>query len=111
MKNCFLMLSFSKIHMWCVARVIYKFKNIKSLPSYLISLYVCFFVCVSVSSSLHLVRFGQLIRCADNIMRVYVERNNLQVELIRFRKKYRLYSRLLLRSEEFNATSFTERNS
>ena len=28
----------------------------------------------------------------------------MQVELIRFRKKYRLYSRLLLRRKEFNAT-------
>ena len=37
-----------------------------------------------VSSSLHLVRFGQLLRCADkrivNIMKVYIERNNMQVE-------------------------------
>ena len=38
----------------------------------------------------------------DNIMKVYIERNNIQVELIRLRKKYRLYWRL--RSEEFNAT-------
>ena len=30
-----------------------------------------------------------------------MERNNMQVELIRFRKKYRLYSRLRLRSEDF----------
>ena len=29
-----------------------------------------------------------------DIMKVYIERNNMQVELIRFRKKYRLYSRL-----------------
>ena len=52
--------------------------------------------------------FGQLLRCVRkcivNIMKVYIERNNMQVELIRFRKKYRLYSRLLLRNEEFNAT-------
>ena len=34
-----------------------------------------------------------------------IERNNMQVELIRFRKKYRLYSRLLLQREEFNATA------
>ncbi len=34
-------------------------------------------------------------------MNVYIERNNTQVELIRFRKKYRLYSHLLLRSEVF----------
>ena len=37
-----------------------------------------------------------------NIMKVYIERNNMQVELIRFRKKYRLYSRLFLQSEEFS---------
>ena len=40
---------------------------------------------------------------------MYIERNNLQVKLIRFRKKYWLYSRLLLRSEEFNAISPNER--
>ena len=37
------------------------------------------------------VRFGQLLRCAHkrivNIMKMYIERNNIQVELIRFRKK------------------------
>ena len=38
------------------------------------------------------------------IMKVYIERKNMQVELIRFRKKYRIYSRLLLRTDEFNAT-------
>ena len=63
---------------------------------------------VGIRSSLHSVRFGQLLRCAHkrivNIMNVYIERKNMQVELIRFRKKYRLYSRLLLRGEEFNAT-------
>ena len=46
----------------------------------------------SVSSSLNLVRFGQLLRCADtrivNIMKLCVEMNNAQVELIRFRKTY-----------------------
>ena len=50
--------------------------------------------------SLHSVRFGQLLRCAHkrivNIMKVYIERNNIQVELIRFRKTCRLYSRLRL---------------
>ena len=71
------------------------------------------FVCIR--SSLHSVRFGQLLRCAHkrivNIMKVYIERNNMQVELVRFRIKYRLYSRLLLRSEEFNASDmFTRGN-
>ena len=53
---------------------------------------VCVCVCVYVSSSLHLVRFGQLLRCAHkrivNIMKVYIERNNMQVEIIRFHKIY-----------------------
>ncbi len=35
----------------------------------------------------------------------------LQVELIRFRKTYRLYSRLRLRIDEFNSISLTEPNS
>ena len=64
-------------------------------------------VCVWVyHNSLHSVRFDQLLRCAHkrivNIMEVYIERNNIQVELISF-VIYRLYSRLLLRSGEFNA--------
>ena len=62
------------------------------------------FVCVR--SSLHSVRFGQLLCCAHqrivNIMKVYIERNNMEVELIRLRKKYRLSSRFLLQSEEFS---------
>ena len=54
------------------------------------------FVCLL--PSLHSVHFGQLLRCAHkrivNIMKVYIKRNNIQVVLIRFRKKYHLYSRL-----------------
>ena len=50
------------------------------------------FVCVSISSSsLHLVRFGELLRYADRrivvIMKLYIERNNVLVELILFRKQ------------------------
>ena len=59
-------------------------------------------VCVGIRSSLHSVRFWQLLRCAHkrivNIMKVYIERNNIQVELIEFRK-YWLYSRF--RGEDF----------
>ena len=51
---------------------------------------------------IHSVRFGQLLRCAHkrivNIMKVYMERKNRQPELIRFRKKDRIYSRLLFES-------------
>ena len=53
----------------------------------------CKFVgmCVCIRSSLHSVRFGQLLRCAQkrivNIMKVYSKMNNIQVELIGFRKK------------------------
>ena len=52
---------------------------------------VCVFVCQLRASSTY---FGQLLRCAHkrivNIMKVYlhIERNNMQVELIQFRKKY-----------------------
>ena len=46
---------------------------------------------VCLLPSLHSVRFGQPLRCAHkrivNIMKVYIERNNMQLELIRFRKK------------------------
>ena len=45
-----------------------------------------------VRSSIHSVRFGKLLRCAHkrivNIMKVYIEKKNMQVELIRFRNKY-----------------------
>ena len=58
--------------------------------------------------SVHSVRFGQLLRCAHkrivNIMKVYKERKNRQLELIRFRKKYHIYSCLLFRNDEVNAT-------
>ena len=51
---------------------------------------VCLFVCLTVSPSLPLVGFGQLLRYVDkrivNIMKVYIKRNNMQIELIRFRK-------------------------
>ena len=61
-----------------------------------------------IRSLLDPVRFGQLFPCAHkrivNIMKVYIERNNMQVEILRLRKQYRLHSRLLLRSDEFNAT-------
>ena len=46
------------------------------------------FVCIR--SSLHSVRFGQLLRLAHkrivNIMKVYIERKNMHVEVTRFRK-------------------------
>ena len=44
-------------------------------------------------------RFIQFDLGIVNIMKVYIERNNIQVELIRFRQKCRLYSRLRLRGE------------
>ena len=48
-------------------------------------------VFVHIRSSLHSVRFGQLLRCAHkrivNRIKVYIERYNMQVESIRFRKK------------------------
>ena len=69
------------------------------------------FVCLFVSPLLCLGRFGQLLRHANkrivNIMKVYIEKNNLQVELIRYH--IRLYSRLLLRSDRLNGISPIER--
>ena len=58
--------------------------------------------------SIHSVHFGQLLCCSHkrivNIMKVYMERKNRQLELIQFRKKYRIYARLLFRTDEANAT-------
>ena len=52
---------------------------------------IYFLLGLFVSPSPPLVRVGQLLRYADkrivHIMKVYIERNNLEVELIRFRKK------------------------
>ena len=51
-----------------------------------VCVHACVRVCVCVRSSLHLVRLGQLLRsehkCIVNIMKAYIERNNMQVELI-----------------------------
>ena len=48
------------------------------------------YVCIRCSP--HSVRFGKLLSCAHkrivNTMKVYMERKNMQVELILFRKKY-----------------------
>ena len=53
---------------------------------YFASLLVCWFG----SPSLCLVRFGKILRYADKsifkITKVYIERNDLQVEFIRYRK-------------------------
>ena len=52
--------------------------------------FVCSGVCQLPRSSLHSVRFGQLLRCAHkrivSIMKVCIERKNMQVQLIPFRK-------------------------
>ena len=65
-------------------------------------------MCVSDPPSFSSLRQLLVLRCAHkrivNRINAYIERNNMQVELLRFRKKYHLYSRLVLRSEEFNAT-------
>ena len=62
---------------------------------------VCSFVCLL--ASLHSVRFGQLLRCAHkrivNIMELYIERNNIQVELILFRKIPTLFTFTFARRE------------
>ena len=51
----------------------------------LLGLFVCFFVCLSVSPSLPLVRFGQLLHYADkrfvNISQVYIE-TNVQIRYV-----------------------------
>ena len=62
-------------------QILYKVKKFTRLNFYFVSLFV-------FSSSLCLVRFCQLLRYTDNrivnIMKVYIKRNNLQVELIRY---------------------------
>ena len=54
---------------------------IQSSEGHMIDFLLGLFVCLSVSPSL---RFGQLLRYAGkrivNIMKVYIERNNLQLE-------------------------------
>ena len=72
-------------------------------------------VFVRITSSLHSVCFGQLLRCAHkrvvNIMKVYIERNNMRVELIRFRKKYRIIHVYFCGARNFPTdTMFTQRD-
>ena len=59
---------------------------------------LCLFVCLFVSSSLSLGHFGPFSyyadKCIVHVIKLYIERNNLQVELIRCRKKCLLFSGL-----------------
>ena len=52
---------------------------------------VCVCVCVSDTRFIHFALGSCYIRCAHkrivNIMKVYIERNNMQGEFLRFRKK------------------------
>ena len=70
---------------------VYLYMNLRRSRDCILTWCVCMFVCLCVSPSLHLLRFGQLRLCADerivNIMKVYIEWNKMQVELIRFRNK------------------------
>ena len=59
------------------------------LIDFLLGLFVCLFVCQSFAS-FKIVRLGQLCyadKRIANITKVYVERNNLQQELMRYSKK------------------------
>ena len=77
------MYAFTKLHV-CIYKV-----TIEKVDR--VCVCVCVRVCVCIRSSLNSVRFGKLLRCAHKrivtIMKVYIERKNIQVELIRFRKK------------------------
>ncbi len=61
------------------------------MNDFLVGLLVCMFVCQSVVSPTRplLRRFGQILRYADkrivDIIKVYIERNNMQVKFIQFR--------------------------
>ena len=95
----------SRIQSTCHVLHIYKCINILGSEEGHVTFYL---VCLFVSQSLPLVRFGQLLRypdnCIVNIMKVYIERNNLQVELIRFCNFLTLFT-LLLRNDGFNYIS------
>ena len=62
-------------------------------------------VCVCVSDP-RLIQLALASYYAVNIIKVYIERCNMQVALIRFRKKYRLYPHLRLRLEEMHSSKF-----
>ena len=70
--------------------VLYKVKKVTRLNVYFVSLFVC--QSFALFSS-----FCQPLRYTDNrivnIIKVYIERNNLQVELIGYSNKCLLYSR------------------
>ena len=67
----------------------------------------CEYPFVCIRSSLHLVRLGQLLCCAHKrIVNICVHRKEehaSSIDMIPY-KKDRIYSRLLLRTEKFNAT-------
>ena len=72
--------------------------------------------CMFTRSSLHSVRFGQLLRCAHkrivNIIKVYIERSTMQVEFTTIPKKYiEFIHDYVCKFEESNAISLTETNS
>ena len=70
------------------------------------SLHVYVYLHVCLLDIVHLVRFGQLLRYADKrivtIMKVYIERNSLQVEVVRCRNFFGSIYVYFLRSEVFN---------
>ena len=66
-------------------QIFYKVKKVTRLNFYFVSLFVCQFFALSSP-------FFQLLRYTGNrivnIMKVYIKRNNLQVELIRYSKTW-----------------------
>ena len=80
---------------------IYKVKNVKWFT-------FSFAFFGSFSSLNYAITLHSMDKRMVNIMKVFIERNNLQVGLIRYRTFFWLYSRLLLWSDEFNAISSTD---
>ena len=78
-------------------------------PFYLVCMCVCMYVCQLLASfSSHWASVTLCTNALSISWKWYIERNNMQVELIWLRKKL-IFRRLLLLSEEFNAISLTER--
>ena len=76
---------------------IHTFKKVTWLQLDICGFNVCGFVCRWLCGCASFTYFGQLLRCPHkrivNIMKVYIKRNNIQMELIRFRKISVLYPR------------------
>ena len=87
--------------------IFYKAKKVTRLNFCFVSLFVC--QSFALFSSVFCQQLRYIYNRIVKIMKVYIERNSLQVGLIRYSKKMLTLFTLFLLSDGFNAKSPTER--